>query len=160
MDRANATESQGLVHPATALDHFRLERHPVEPPLDRVLDRFWRTEWRLAEPFVQSIVTFPVVNFVIQSDGSAVVSGVQRRNDERRLEGAGWALGAMFRPAGFRPFVSTPASAFTDRRLPAHEVFGPAVEALVRDVVADDGGPSAVMALARFLSERLPAQPT
>ncbi len=153
-------EARGLVRPSQADDAFRIDRFPAPPPLDRFIDRFWRTEWHLREPFVQSIVTFPVVNLVIQADGSAMVSGVQRHNDERALDGDGWALGAMFRPAGFRPFVAAPLSTYADQRLPAAEVFGPAFDEVAAAVVGAEGGPAAVAALSQFLLERAPTETT
>ncbi len=135
MARRVEHDTRGIVRPSVAREHFSLERWDPDPPLDRFVDRFWRTAWDLAQPFTQVIVTFPVVNFVFQADGSAVVSGVQRHNDDRRLEGTGWALGVMFRVGGFRPFTDRPMAALVDRRVPAAEVFGPAVHALTAAVL-------------------------
>ncbi|MEM9132407.1 MAG: helix-turn-helix transcriptional regulator [Actinomycetota bacterium] len=158
-DGAAKGDARGLVRPSQARDAFGLDRFAPPPPLDRHVDRFWRTEWHLSAPFVQSIVTFPVVNLVVQSDGSAVVSGVQRHNDERRLEGDGWALGAMFRPAGFRPFAAAAMSTYVDARLPASEVLGTGFDEIVERVVAAEGAPAAVAAMADFLLARAPSEP-
>lgn len=140
--------------------HFRLERYAPSPELGRFVDRFWKTEWQLAEPFVQTIVTYPVVNLVVQADGSAVVSGVQRENDERRIDGTGWAFGVMFRPGGFRCLVDGPMLDLVDRRVPASDLFGPAADVLADAVVAAAGDPERIMLTTRFLLERLPGAPT
>ena len=132
-------ELRGIVRPGAAMRHFRLARYTPEPPLSRFVDRFWRTAWSLDEPFTQRIVTYPVVNLVFQSDATAVVSGIQTRPDDRELSGRGWALGVMFRPAGFGPWSDRPMAELTDRRIDATEFFGPTARELALRLTSLDG---------------------
>lgn len=131
---------RGIVRPSIAGQRFSLKRWPPEPPLNRFVDRFWKTEWALEEPFTQKIVTFPAVNLVFQADGSATVTGIKRDNDERTLEGRGWAFGVMFRAGGFQPFTELPMPDLVDRRVPASDVFEMDCSALTEQVLtaADD----------------------
>lgn len=152
--------SRGIVRPSLASRHFDPQRWAPDPPLDRFVDRFWRTAWDLAEPFTQSIVTFPAVNLVFQADRSAVVSGVQRHNDARRLEGRGWALGVMFRTGGFRPFSDRPLASLVDSRVAAGEIFGPEMDGLVRAVVDASDDERRIDIVSRYLVGMTPAEPT
>ena len=72
------------------------------------------------------------------------------------LEGEGRAFGIRFRPAGFHPFLGAPAATLTDRRVAVAEVFGPAGDRLVADLLAATGQARLVAAEA-FLLARLPA---
>ncbi len=139
---------------------FTLHNWAPDPPLDRFVNRFWKTRWSLPEPFVQTIVTHPVVNLVVQADGSAVISGVHRNNDSRRLDGDGWALGAMFRPGGFRPFMREPLTSLTDRRVTANEVFGAAGDQLAAAIVSAATDTERIALLTDFLLARAPTAPT
>lgn len=152
--------SRGIVRPSIAGRHFDLRRWVPDPPLNRFVDRFWKTEWDLAEPFTQSIVTFPAVNLVFQQDGSAVVSGVQRHNDARRLEGRGWALGVMFRTGGFQPFTERPLASLVDSRVRAGKVFGSGMDGLVRAVVVAADDEQRIDLVARYLVGMAPAERT
>lgn len=158
--QSGSDDLRAIVHPGAALEHFSLTRWDPAPPLDRFADRFWKTEWDLDEPFVQTIVTYPVVNLVFQADGSAIVSGVQRHNDERRLSGAGWALGVMFRPGGFRPLSGGPLAALTDRRVSASEIFGPRADDLASAVTSTSDDERRIELISDFLTTRLPEQAT
>ena len=154
------TDLRAIVRPARGLEHFTLERFVPEGRTGRFVDRFWRTGWDLPTPFTQVIVAFPVVNLVVQSDRTITVTGVQRRRDERHLEGAGWALGAMFRPAGFRALAEAPMTTLAGRRIPAEEVFGPAASELADHVVDAADDQARVAAFTAFLADRLPDGPT
>lgn len=131
MDR----EARAIVRPSEAFQRFTYQAWRPDTPVDRVVNRFWRTAWDLPEPFTQTIVTHPAVNVVVQADASITVTGVQRRNDERLLSGAGWALGALFRPGGFRAVLDVPMSELLDSRMPGREVFGPDADRLAQAVV-------------------------
>lgn len=146
--------------PADALQHYRLERWAPEPPLDRVVDRIWKTTWSLPEPFDTSVVTYPVPHLVFESDGSATVSGVQRATFQRTLVGDGWALGVMFRPGGLRCLVDHPMAQLTDERLPVEEVLGADASTMTSVVVGADDDLARLDAIQGFLSPRLPPEPT
>lgn len=160
MDRQLDEELGAIVRPSDALEHFTLARWAPDPPIDRLVDRFWKTAWDLPEPFVQTIVTYPAVNLVFQADGSATVSGVQQRNAHQRLEGEGWALGVMFRPGGFRPLVDVSMSSIVDQQIPANELFGSEMEAVAEAVVAEVYDDRQLGVIVAFLAPRFPDETT
>lgn len=160
MARPVDREARAIVRPSEAFQRFSYQAWRPDAPVDRVVNRFWRTAWDLPEPFTQTIVTHPAVNVVVQADGSITVTGVQRRNDERLLSGAGWALGALFRPGGFRAVHDVPMSALLDCRMPASEVFGPDADRLARAVVEAPSVEHALASFSAFLAGRIPAAQT
>lgn len=147
---------RGIVRPSLAREKFSLHRWAPDPPLDRFVDRFWKTAWDLDEPFTQPIVTFPAVNLVFQADGSAVVSGIQTHNDGRRIDGKGWALAAMFRVGGFAPFSDRDLAALVDHRVPAAEMFGPDVILLADQIVRASTDERRLKVFSEFLTTRAP----
>ncbi len=118
-------DARGILHPAAGLTRFRLDRHAPSARVARFVDRYWLASWNLTgrEPHTQRVLAHPVVNLVF-TGGTATVHGPTTEVTERRLEGEGWALGVMFRPAGFRPFLGRPLNTIVDASLPASEVFG------------------------------------
>jgi AraC-like DNA-binding protein len=74
----------------------------------------------------------------------------------RRLEGEGRAFGIRFRPAGFHRFLGAPVSTLTDRRVPVAEVFGPAGDRLVAELLAAPDQAGLVAAAEAFLLARPP----
>jgi hypothetical protein len=54
------------------------------------------------------------VHLVFEAGGAAV-HGISRSRFERRLEGAGWAVGTKFLPAGIAPFSQLAVRELTDR---------------------------------------------
>jgi AraC-like DNA-binding protein len=118
-------DARGIVAPEAGLAKFRLDRYPPSPEVGRFVDRYWLVSWDLTdqEPYVQQVFAHPVVN-VVFTDGTATIHGVTTRMGQRTLEGRGRALGVMFRPAGFRPFLGRAMSTITDRTLPLTDIFG------------------------------------
>lgn len=129
-------DARGIVAPEAGLAHFRLDRYPPSPAVARFVDRYWVASWDLRgrPPYTQQVLAHPVVN-VVFTGGTALVHGVKSKIDSRTLREAGWALGVMFRPAGFRPFLGRTASAITDRVIPLAELFGPPAAALGRHLL-------------------------
>jgi AraC-like DNA-binding protein len=111
----------------------------------------------------------PCVHLHIR-DGRAEVMGVVPGTFRVRIEGLGCAVGVKFRTGGFHAFVQQPAARWTDRTVPAEEVFpagddppGEWARALWDDVVACGGDGSAHAALIAahldaFLAARQPAR--
>ncbi|WDZ94071.1 helix-turn-helix domain-containing protein [Nocardiopsis sp. HUAS JQ3] len=118
-------DARGILDPAAGLTRFRLDRHAPSERVARFVDRYWLASWNLTgrEPYTQRVLAHPVVNLVF-TGGTATVHGPTTEVTERRLEGEGWALGVMFRPAGFRPFLGRPMNTIVDAALPASEAFG------------------------------------
>ncbi|MDY7100950.1 MAG: AraC family transcriptional regulator [Actinomycetota bacterium] len=160
MVRRDPGEEGAIVRPSAARERFSLDIWLPEPPLDRFVARFWKTAWALDEPFVQTIVGYPAVNLVVQADRSITVTGPQHHNDERRLDGAGWAFGARFRAGGFRPFVGLSLAGLADRALPATELFGDAAAALADAVVDATDDDERLGLFVAFLAGRAPVGPT
>lgn len=160
MARPVEREARAIVRPSEAFQRFTYQAWRPDAPLDRVVNRFWRTAWDLPEPFTQTIVTHPAVNVVVQADGSITVTGVQHANDERVLTGSGWALGALFRPGCFRAVHDVPMSDLVDQRLPGLDVFGPDADVLAHAVVAAPSVEHALASFAAFLAARVPSEET
>ncbi len=151
-------DARGILDPAAGLTRFRLDRHAPSERVARFVDRYWLASWNLTgrESHTQRVLAHPVVNLVF-TGGTATVHGPTTEVTERRLEGRGWALGVMFRPAGFRPFLGGPMNTIVDASLPASEVFG----ALGTDGALDGAAPPDPLALMagvdRALAALLPA---
>ncbi|MEE2053663.1 DUF6597 domain-containing transcriptional factor [Nocardiopsis tropica] len=143
-------DARGIIDPGTGLTRFRLDRYAPSAPVARFVDRYWVASWDLSgrEPYTQRVLAHPVVNVVFTAGGAAV-HGPTTKVTRRRLEGEGWALGVMFRPAGFRPLLGRPMSGIVDASLPVSEVFAGGVF---------PGAPHPLMAeVDRILAGRLPA---
>jgi AraC-like DNA-binding protein len=150
-------DARGIVDPAAGLTRFSLDRFAPSAEVARFVDRYWVVTWDLIDQpsFTQDVDAHPVVN-VIFVDGTVTVHGVTTRIGSRLLEGAGRALGIMFRPAGFRPFLSRPMTTITDKTVPGGEVFGPEVAELHDQVVSAPDGAAMAKLTDEFLAERCP----
>ena len=95
------------------------------------------------------------MHLVAERDRSGIM-GVLTGRFTRELEGEGRAFGVKFRPAGFHPFLGAPVSTLTDRRAAVAEVFGPAGDDLVADLLAAPGDPELAATAEAFLLARLP----
>lgn len=158
MKKSADLNTRGIVSPATAFDHFTLERWDPEPPLDRFFDLCWKTAWNLPEPFVQNVVPPPAVNLVFEPDGSAIVSGIMRTIFEKELHGSAWALGIKFRPGGFRPFSDRSMAELTDQRLDIAELFGCDGRVLADAVIDADDDATRLRLIHDFFAARAPTE--
>ena len=155
-------DSRGILHPAAAHTVFQLDRFPATGAAARFVDRYWLSTWNLP-PGVrheQQVLVHPVVNVVFEAHG-AVVSGVDTGRFATVLEGSRRALGIMFRPAAFAPFLDGPLSALTDREVPLSAVPALAgLEPLLVPLVADLGVPAGELAATAdaAMAERVPAE--
>ena len=105
--------------------------------------------------YTAQTLPYPSVNLSV-TNTEVDVTGLTRRCYYRHLRGAGYAVGARFRPGGFRPLLGGPVSDLTDRHRPMAEVLGRDTAELARRV-AEDGDPGArVGLLADFLAEDWP----
>ncbi|OXM71417.1 MULTISPECIES: helix-turn-helix domain-containing protein [Amycolatopsis] len=160
-------DSRGILHPRAGLRRFELTRFPPSPGVDRFVDRYWFVSWDLPEVYEQDVLVHPVVNVVFADDGGTV-TGVRTERLTRRLSGRGRALGVMFRPGGFRPFLGRPLATITDTVRPLADGFPalhpaePAVMAALAD--GTDGAEIAKLvdaALAPLVpDERQPSEDT
>ena len=159
------TDTRGIVHPRAGLEHFALHRYPPPEALAPYVDRVWCVRWELApdEIFEQPILAHPCVNLVIEADRAAVY-GVPTRLSRQRLTGTGWAVAAMFRPGGARPFLNSPAREWTDQVVDISRHWGVAGAELVAAVRAVGGSASTaeqtrVNRLMEFLLDLAPDAP-
>lgn len=163
MVRPVEQDTRGILDPGGGLRRFRLTRRAPRAGLDRFVDRLWVPTWDLrGEPaHRQTVLAHPVVNVVFEASGATVV-GVQRRATTKLLEGAGRAVGVMFRPAGFRPFLDRPMRALTGRTAPIADVFGAVGaqldERVVRAIGGDADEDELVDDVERFFVERVPVE--
>ena len=97
------------------------------------------------------------MHLVAERDRSGVM-GVLTGRFTRELDGHGRAFGIRFRPAGFHPFLGAPVSLLTDRRVTVADVFGPAGDRLVAELLAAPGDPELAAAAEAFLLARRPTR--
>jgi AraC-like DNA-binding protein len=147
----------GILRPRTSFEHFDYVRHEPATPLADVIENFWTITWELpaGETYTAQVLPYPSVNLSITNTESEVTGLVRRRYD-RQLTGHGYAVGARFRPACFRPFVSFPVSRLTDRHRPITEVLGRPTGELRSAIEATADQTVRVALLAEFLSTDRP----
>ena len=108
----------------------RFQRHEFPTPSDDLapfVRRYWIVEWAYDEPYRQLIVPYPHVHLTFRDGDPPEVQGVSSGHVVKVLAGRGRVFGVEFRPGAFRPFLQSPVSALTDRKVPAAEVPGLAV---------------------------------
>jgi len=129
----------------------------VPPPLADLVEHFWTVSWDLeaGRTYTAQTLPYPSVNLSV-TNTEADVTGLVRRCYYRHLRGAGYAVGARFRPGCFRPLLGGPVSALTDRHRPVAEVLGRDTAELARLVAERDDPRSRVELLAAFLAEEWP----
>ena len=152
-------DSRGILHPATA--PIALDRFPPSGAAARFVDRYWVSSWNLPAGVrhEQQVLVHPVVNVVFEADG-AIAGGVDTGRFAVVLEGSGRALGVMFRPGGFHPFLRGPLGSLTDTSVPLVRVAPLAgLEEVVTPLVADLAVPPSVLAetVAAALAPLIPA---
>ncbi|MEA5455804.1 helix-turn-helix domain-containing protein [Sinomonas sp. JGH33] len=119
---------------------------------------FWVVEWSLpdGEQSRQLVLGYPVLNFVAEPDRLAIY-GPTTAAGTRVLEGTGWAVGALLRPAATPLFTDRPARfANAERDVEAPELHCAVVRAMTRAAPAESRFAEATHAVARWIAERLP----
>ncbi|GAA2453705.1 helix-turn-helix domain-containing protein [Actinomadura vinacea] len=145
-----------MLHPHEQAAFVDVNRRAPSPAVARFVQYYWHVRWNTPEPYETKVLTHPNVHLVFEAP-APLVYGVDRSLFARRLEGRGQVLGVKFRPGCFRPFTAEPVIGLADRRFPAADFFGPAVEE-VSAAVLESGDLTAMVDLAeRFLLPRLPA---
>jgi AraC-like DNA-binding protein len=155
VDRAHLT---GLTRPSPPI-----HRYPCSDHLTDLVERYWIPVWSLAEPSTQSTLQHPVCLIVV-SNTYARFYGVARGRSSVTLEGDGWAVGAMLKPAAGRLVLGGSVAAITDRHLDLAELPTLGAGSLVPEIraaMADDPNDparhgAAIEALERRLSAYLP----
>lgn len=114
----NLDTARGVLR--TAPDgRFDFRRWDPPPHLVSYVSWIWMVEWDRGDrpPFVQSVLPHPAANFVVEADGGTLW-GPQKSRFDKRLEGAGRAIGVRFTPGGVAPFVDGPVSSIVDAAVP------------------------------------------
>lgn len=121
--------TRGVLYPARLPEFHRLV--PTGPASDLVA-WFWIPEWDI-EPgrsSRQEIVGYPALNLVVEPDG-VTLSGATTHATYRDLRGAGWAVGALLRPAAVAVLLDDPASVVDrERRLDEPELLAAVTTAM------------------------------
>ncbi|HXM56027.1 MAG TPA: helix-turn-helix domain-containing protein [Candidatus Dormibacteraeota bacterium] len=155
-DRLKRQRPSGVLDLEAGRRWFDTAQYGPAPELTELVEHYWRVRWdvRGRQPYEQHTLSNASVHLCAER-GNSRIQGVVTGRFTRLLEGEGRVFGVKFRPAGFRPFLSSPVSALADRTLPVAAVFGPAGDALVDEILAlDDAG--GVDAADAFLRRRLP----
>jgi len=156
---------------SVAIPRFNHVKCAPSAALAPFVDHYWITRWdrRGHSPRTAAALLDPCVHLQVQ-DGDATVMGVLRGTYGVRIEDQGCVVGVRFRPGGFHPFVLRPVAEFTDRSVPATDVFGDAagstttwageLSAAALTCVGDAAAHAAIIAprLDAFLAARLPAR--
>lgn len=105
----------GILYPAR-LPSFRRALAP--PPLQHRVRWFWIPRWHLAPGRTsrQRVLPFAASNLVIEPSGISL-AGPTTGVSQRELDGSGWAVGALLRPAGIASLQDDPAE-IRDREIP------------------------------------------
>jgi AraC-like DNA-binding protein len=152
-----STLDASILRPRTSAKNFSYERHPVPDGLADLVEHFWTVSWDLeaGRTYTAQTLPYPSVNLSV-TNTEVDVTGLTRRCYFRHLQGAGYAVGARFRPGCFRPLIDGPVSALTDRHRPVVEVLGRDTTELDRLVAERDDPEVRVGLLADFLAEDWP----
>jgi AraC-like DNA-binding protein len=153
----SSTMDASILRPRTSAKNFEYERHPAPDRLADLVEHFWTVSWDLeaGRTYTAQTLPYPSVNLSV-TNTEVDVTGLTRRCYNRHLRGAGYAVGARFRPGCFRPLIGGPVSDLTDRHRPVAEVLGRDTTELAR-LVAEHPDPRVrVGLLAEFLAEDWP----
>ncbi|MBG6092542.1 helix-turn-helix domain-containing protein [Actinomadura viridis] len=146
----------GVLYPDEHATIVDLDRRVPGPAVARFVEFYWHVRWNTAEPYETKVLSHPNVHLVFETP-SPQVYGVDRNLFVRRLHGRGQVLGVKFRAGCFRPFTGRPVIALADRRVPAREFFGPAVDEVNRAVLGTTDLDAMADLAEAFLRPRLPA---
>ncbi len=104
---ANIGNGRGILYP-TRLPTFH--REPAPTDMNDLIRWFWIPQWDLAPGRTsrQELLPFPASNLVVQPV-DIILAGPTTGRSHRDLEGDGWAVGALLRPAGIAQLHSSPA---------------------------------------------------
>ncbi len=146
----------GILKPGDSARFFDYRSHRVRGQLGAFVSNFWTVTWDLSEPYVAQVLPSPCVNLSVTNTEADVTGLVSVRYD-RQLTGRGYAVGARFRPACFRPFLRRPVVTLTDGHRPITEILGRDTSQLAERVAATDDVEDRVGLLAEFLEVDMPA---
>lgn len=147
----------GILHPSVAHQRFDYQIHQPVERLEPFVENFWTITWDLPldEPYVAQVLPYPSVNLSV-TNSEADVTGVTTTRYDRHLTGAGFVVGARFKPGGFRPFIQGSVAELTDTHLPISQVLQRDTTALEVAVRQNADRAGQVSLLTEFLLHHLP----
>ena len=144
-------EGAHLLDPADR--SFTITRTLVSDDLTDLAQRFWIPVWNVppggSSP--QNVLQYPVCQLIV-SEAYARLYGVASGLSRTVLEGRGWAVGLMLRPAAGWLLTGRPVRRLTDRHVDLDTLDlldGPAITRAVRLAMTDDPDNPHVQARAR-----------
>lgn len=151
-------EWRGTLYPAR-LPTFH--RYPAPSEVSNLVRWFWIPEWNIAPGRIsrQELLPFAACNLVVDA-GFVGFSGPPTRRSFRDLEGRGWAVGALLRPAAVPHFVTKPGEIRdTHNEFTAPELRGAVTAAMNADEDGETRRAAAVSAYSTWILENV-ATPT
>ncbi|WP_299051610.1 helix-turn-helix domain-containing protein [uncultured Nocardioides sp.] len=122
-----------------------IARYSASPAVAGLVSRYWVPVWSLPSPQTQTTLQHPVCLLVV-TPAYARLYGVARGASSVTLEGDGWAVGVLLRPAAGSLLVDGSVAPLVDGDRPIDGLpglDGPALVAGVRDAMTDDPGAEA-----------------
>lgn len=110
-----------ILRPRAADQAIRVARHPPRPSLEPYVEYFWLVRWNVPAPHRQQVVPQPRIHVAAEHQ-RLLVHGISREPFHRTLDGVGHALGAAFRPGGFRPFLKASVGSIAGTVQPAADL--------------------------------------
>jgi AraC-like DNA-binding protein len=118
-----ADDLRAILNPLAGIGRrFTLQVYSPCEALAAFVERYWIVRWDLEQPFEQETLPHPVVNVVL-GEHQPGVWGPQTERFVASLDGAGWVIGAKFRPGGFHPFYKRDIAELAERTLPVAALF-------------------------------------
>ena len=123
---------RGVLHTRLGEGAFEHARQAPAAALAPFVEHYWCVRWDLRgrPPQLQETLPHPNVQLVVER-GEARVGGVHAGRFRRVLEGRETVFGVKFAAGGFRGFRRGPVSSLANRSMPAREVFGAGIDAVV-----------------------------
>ena len=137
----------GLLRPEEFARHVDLAREPAGAAAAPWVENRWSLRWRLPEGrwYDSEVLPHPTCSLTVElgthprsgmpAGETVAVTGVCTRRFDVEVRGWGRVVGLRFRPGGLAALTGLPASAWTDRSVPAHEVLP---QRLVADLADPD----------------------
>lgn len=108
-------------------------RYAASPDLTDLAQRYWIPVWSLPRPSNQSTLQYPVFLIVV-STTYARLYGVSRGRSTVTLDGDGWGVGTLFRPAAGRLLLGASAATLTDGWIDLRQVPGLDADSMVAQI--------------------------
>ncbi len=135
----------GLLRPDEFARHVTLVRQPAGVEAAPWVENRWSLRWSLPEGrwYDSEIIPHPTCSLTVELGShprsgmppgeGVVVTGVCTRRFDVEVRGWGRVVGLRFRPGGLAALTGHPASAWTDRSVPAAEVLPRTLAAALAD---------------------------